>query len=78
MRRSMSAMKQVGADRQKTDRRNVTDDRKSGVVRAADRDGLGNPNEPVAAAMVDALEDILKWERTSERAIYVADSRDVS
>ncbi len=77
MRRSMSsAMKQVGADRQKTERRGIADDRASGVVRAGA--ASADPNEPVAASMVDALEDILKWERTSERAIYVADARDVS
>ena len=28
----------------------------------------------VAHAMVDALEDILKWERASERSIRVADA----
>lgn len=35
--------------------------------------GIGSPENPsVAAAMVDALEDILQWERASERALKVA------
>lgn len=71
MRRSMSnAAKQskhvglAGEERRSTDRR-------SGVQRVAkerrlvDDRGLGN-------AMVDALEDILAWERASERSMKVA------
>ena len=35
--------------------------------------GSGSAEKPsVAAAMVDALEDILQWERASERAMKVA------
>lgn len=42
----------------------------AGDRRVADNRGLG-------AAMVDALEDILQWERASERAMKVAaDSSD--
>lgn len=32
----------------------------------------GKAGEVVAEAMVDALEDILRWERASERALRVA------
>lgn len=61
-----SPTKQSGTDRRSTERRasagsgGVTDpvkgERRTGVV----------------TSMVDALEDILKWERASERAMRVA------
>ena len=75
-----SAMKQDGTDRRKTERRQV-EDRRSGVVRAAQGDRRAFEQRGVGAAMVDALEDILRWERSSERAIHVAtdaSSRDVA
>ena len=34
----------------------------------------GPDQRGIAHAMVDALEDILKWERASERSIRVADA----
>lgn len=60
-------MKQDGTERRKS-AAHAPDDRKSGVVRAGSRVEQGG----VAASMVDALEDILKWERASERALHVA------
>ena len=78
-----SAIRQDGTDRRSTERRQV-DDRRSGVVRAAHETGSDRrvvEQRGVGAAMVDALEDILRWERTSERAIHVAtdaSSRDVA
>lgn len=74
-----SAMKQDGTDRRETERRQV-DDRRSGVVRAAQGDRRLVEQRGLAASMVDALEDILRWERSSEPSMHVADasSRSVS
>ncbi|MDB5220601.1 MAG: hypothetical protein JWO86_8528 [Myxococcaceae bacterium] len=57
-----------------------TTDRASGTTRTAHRttvgereaDAGGTPKGSVVTSMVDALEDILKWERASERAMRVA------
>lgn len=71
-----SAMKHEGTERRKS---HAPDDRRSGVVRAAPKKSVEPP--AIAASMVDALEDILKWERASERALHVAadtSSRDVA
>jgi hypothetical protein len=55
-------------ERRKTERRGNPDTaRVTGERRAEEQRG-------VAHAMVDALEDILKWERASERSIRVADA----
>ena len=45
--------------------------RRSETVRAARPKGDA-PGGAVVTSMVDALEDILKWERASERAMRVA------
>jgi hypothetical protein len=63
-----------------------TDDRASGTTRTAratrgerqpalaaeQGDAATTPKGSVVTSMVDALEDILKWERASERAMRVA------
>lgn len=55
-----------GVDRRKSERRRVTaKPAEVGERREVEQRGVGT-------AMVDALEDILKWERASERAIKVA------
>jgi hypothetical protein len=63
-----------------------TSDRASGTTRVArptrgerqpalaaeQGDAVATPKGSVVTSMVDALEDILKWERASERAMRVA------
>lgn len=72
-----SPTKQDGTDRRSSDHR----ERRSETVRAAKPKGerrvveQANANAGqggVVTSMVDALEDILKWERASERAMRVA------
>lgn len=66
MRRSMrSPTKQDGTDRRKTERRAETSGAPKGERRVVEQRG-------VVTSMVDALEDILKWERASERSMRVA------
>ncbi len=61
-------------DRRKTERRGTvkSGERRSEPMRAATGDRREFEQRNVGTAMVDALEDILKWERASERAIKVA------
>ena len=63
-----SPTKQDGTDRRKTERR------ASGVesVRPVKGEKRVVEQRGVVTSMVDALEDILKWERASERAMRVA------
>jgi hypothetical protein len=58
-------------DRRKTERRS-TKDRRSEVMRSVAGDRREMEQRGVGAAMVDALEDILKWERSSERVLKAA------
>ena len=62
-------------DRRKAERR-LQAERRGDVIRAA----TGNRREAdargVGAAMVDALEDILRWERASERSLKAAKKAD--
>lgn len=60
------------ADRRKAERRSPPSDRRSPSARAVAGDRRVADNRGVGAAMVDALEDILQWERASERAMKVA------
>lgn len=67
-----SPTKQDSADRRSSEHR------RSETVRTARPVGV-KPNAPkvpktggVVTSMVDALEDILKWERASERAMRIA------
>ncbi|MBX3186379.1 MAG: hypothetical protein KF819_05155 [Labilithrix sp.] len=72
MRRSMRAPNKQDADRRTTERRG-RDDRREDTVRSASGDRRVVDQRGVATSMVDALEDILKWERASERAMKIAD-----
>ena len=68
MRRSMKPSKET-EDRSLTrgsERRAQPEAHMAGERRVADKRGIG-------AAMVDALEDILAWERASERTMKAAD-----
>ena len=74
-----SPTKQERADRRSSEHRVAGTQRRSETVRAArpaNRAGQATPEQPktgaVVTSMVDALEDILKWERASERAMRVA------
>lgn len=75
-----SAMKQDGTERRSSLPRQ-TDDRRSGVVRAAQEDRGVVAQRGLAASMSDALEDILRWERSGEHEIHAAadvDTRDAA
>lgn len=68
MRRSMRSPTKQDTDRRKTERRGgelKTSAAPTGERRVVEQRG-------VVTSMVDALEDILKWERASERAMRVA------
>lgn len=58
-------------DRRKAERR-ADSDRRAEVTRSVAGDRREVDQRGVAAAMVDALEDILKWERASERVLKAA------
>jgi hypothetical protein len=73
MRRSMrSPTKQDGTDRRKTERRG------SATVESANGERRVVEQRGVVTSMVDALEDILKWERASERVMRVASEQSVT
>jgi hypothetical protein len=61
-------------ERRKVERRTPPTERRADAVRAASGDRRVVENRGVGAAMVDALEDILQWERASERSLKVAES----
>lgn len=65
--------KETGSsERRKADRRTTTSERRHDVARAVEGDRRIVENRGEAAAMVDALEDILRWEKTSERSLKAA------
>ncbi len=66
-----SPTKQSGTDRRSTERR-ASDERRTDVVRSVKGERRVVEQRGVVTSMVDALEDILKWERASERAMRVA------
>lgn len=68
----MKTTSKEGADRREAERRGPTADRRSETVRAVAGDRRVVDSRGLGAAMVDALEDILQWERASERALKVA------
>ncbi len=74
-----SPTKQDGADRRGSERRREPE-RRSDTVRAVVSERRVVEQRGIAASMVDALDDILKWERASERAVRVAreNGQDVS
>lgn len=59
-------------DRRQSDRREASPDRRTDAVRAALGDRRVVESRGLGEAMVDALEDILHWERASERSLQVA------
>jgi hypothetical protein len=58
-------------ERRKAERR-TTEDRRSEVTRAVAGDRRVVEKRGIASSMVDALEDILHWERSSERSLKAA------
>lgn len=59
-------------DRRETDRRSPPADRRDDIVRAVAGDRRVVEKRGEVEAMADALDDILRWERASERTIQVA------
>jgi hypothetical protein len=59
-------------ERRKAERRTPPSERRIEVARAVTGDRRVVEKRGLGEAMVDALEDILKWERDSERAMRVA------
>jgi len=65
--------KEVGAsERRNSDRRTPPAERRVDVARSVEGDRRVVENRGEMTAMVDALEDILRWEKTSERTLKVA------
>jgi hypothetical protein len=60
-------------ERRKAERRNKSDERRGDAARAVAGDRRVAENRGVGAAMVDALADILAWERASERSMKAAE-----
>lgn len=60
-------------ERRKAERRTAPSERRTEAARAVAGDRRVVENRGVGAAMVDALEDILQWERASERSLKVAE-----
>ncbi len=73
MQRSMST-KQDETDRRNAERRAI-DERRADTSRSVKGERRVVEQRGVVTSMVDALEDILKWERASERALRVADAQ---
>jgi len=70
-----STSKEMGmteADRRSTERRTPPAERREDGVRAVAGERRVVEQRGEAKAMVDALEDILRWEKTSERTLKVA------
>lgn len=61
-------------ERRSADRRQA-DERRSDTLRAAAGDRRVLEQRGMVAAMGDALEDILRWERASERALRVTEPK---
>ena len=69
----MKSTKEMGAtERRKSDRRTPPAERREDVKRAIEGDRRLVENRGEVAAMADALDDILRWEKTSERSLKVA------
>ena len=64
-------------DRRTTDRRE-NEERRSDAFRAAAGERRVIEQRGMVAAMGDALEDILRWERASERAMRIAEPKGAS
>ena len=59
-------------DRRQEERRVPPSERRDDIVRAVSGDRRVVEKRGVGKAMVDALDDILKWERASERSLRIA------
>jgi hypothetical protein len=59
-------------ERRKAERRNKPAERRADPARAITGDRRVVENRGIGASMVDALEDILAWERASERTLKAA------
>jgi hypothetical protein len=59
-------------ERRQDDRRSPPSERRSQTTRAVAGDRRVVESRGLGAAMVDALQDILQWERASERSMRVA------
>jgi len=69
----MKSTKEMGAtERRQSDRRTPPAERRTEVKRAVEGDRRVVENRGEVLAMVDALDDILRWEKTSERSLKVA------
>jgi len=69
----MKSTKEIGAtERRTSERRMATAERREEITRAVEGDRRLADQRGEAVAMVDALEDILRWEKTSERSLKVA------
>ena len=74
----MKPMSKETEERRKADRRAEPPmERRADVARALSGDRREADNRGLGAAMVDALEDILKYERASERLVKVAAKSDL-
>ncbi len=69
----MKPTSKEAGDRRKAERRTPPAERRADGVRAASGDRRVVESRGVGAAMVDALEDILQWERASERSMKAAE-----
>lgn len=69
----MKPTSKEAGDRRKAERRAPPAERRTDGVRAASGDRRVVESRGLGEAMVDALEDILQWERASERSLKVAD-----
>lgn len=74
MRSPSKQEQESGDDRRKSERRRVS----AKPVESGTQERREVEQRGVGTAMVDALEDILRWERASERAIKVATSSTTS
>jgi len=69
----MKPTSKEAGDRRKAERRTPPGERRTEVPRQVSGDRRVVENRGVGAAMVDALEDILRWEKASERSLRVAE-----
>jgi len=72
MRRIMKTTTKETGERRKAERRTPPAERRSDPARQVTGERRVVEQRAVGAAMVDALEDILRWERASERSLRVA------
>jgi len=64
---------QSSEERRQSERRSGEAERRTEPERAVSGDRRESEKRGVGEAMVDALEDILHWERASERAMRIAE-----